>query len=110
MIFGGDFNIFRPKTARYGDEDYSAEVVQSQFRYVGPFPAKIVEIAYDETLQSVQYLMDMNPPESMTPFSRVTEREVVKEDKEFNLRIMKMDWRDRPTAKELLEDEWFWKD
>lgn len=38
LIFGGDFNIFRPKTACYGDEDYNVEVVQSQFRYFGPFP------------------------------------------------------------------------
>lgn len=107
MIFGGDFNIFRPKTARYGDEDYNVEVVQSQFRYFGPFPSKIREIVNDETFQSVLYLMHLNPPEKMTPFSLVTEREVIKEDKEFILKIMKMDWRDRPTAKELLEDEWF---
>lgn len=110
MIFGGDFNIFRPKTARYGDEDYNVEVVQSQFRYFGPFPPKIREIVNDETYQSVLYLMHLNPPEIMTPFSLVTEREVVKEDKEFILRIMKMDWRDRPTAKELLEAEWFHKE
>lgn len=107
LIFGGDFNIFRPKTARFGDEDYNVEVVHSQFRYFGPFPAKIREIVDDETFQSVLYLMQLNPPESMTPFRFVTEREVVKNDKEFILKIMKMDWRDRPTAKELLEDEWF---
>lgn len=80
-------------------------MVQSKFRYFGPIPAKFAEISNEETLQSVQYLMDLNPPERMTPFSRVTEREVVKENKEFILRIMEMDWRDRPTAKELLEDE-----
>ncbi|ROW08763.1 hypothetical protein VPNG_06406 [Cytospora leucostoma] len=107
LIFGGDFNIFRPRTARYGDEDYNVEVVQSQFRYFGPFPPKIREVVDDETYTSVLYLMHLNPPESMTPFRLVTEREVVKEDKDFILRIMKMDWRDRPTAKELLEDEWF---
>ncbi|POS78968.1 serine/threonine protein kinase [Diaporthe helianthi] len=110
LIFGGNFNIFRPKTARYGDEDYNVEVVQSQFRYFGPFPYSIREIVNDETLQSVLYLMKLNPPESMTPFSMVTEREVAKEDREFILKIMKMDWRDRPTAKELLEDQWFRKE
>ncbi|KAG8164264.1 hypothetical protein KVR01_006182 [Diaporthe batatas] len=107
LIFGGDFNIFRPKKARYGDEDYNVEVLESQFRYFGPFPFKIREIVNDETFQTVLYLMQLNPPESMTHFSRVTEREVVKEDKDFILKIMRMDWRDRPTAKELLEDEWF---
>ncbi|ROV94032.1 hypothetical protein VMCG_08229 [Cytospora schulzeri] len=61
----------------------------------------------DETYMSVLYLMHLNPPERMTPFRLVPEREVVKEDTEFILRIMKMDWRDRPTVKELLEDKWF---
>lgn len=36
-----------------------------------------------------------------------TEREVCVRDKEFIGKIMKMDWRDRPRAKELLEDDWF---
>jgi hypothetical protein len=43
----------------------------------------------------------------MTEFHRTTEKEVCKEDKEFIYKIMKMDWRDRPTAKELLKDKWF---
>lgn len=43
----------------------------------------------------------------MTLFQRVAEREVIKKDKDFILKIMKMDWRDRPTAEELLQDEWF---
>ena len=43
----------------------------------------------------------------MKPFERITEREISKEDKTFMLKIMKLDLRDRPTAKELLEDMWF---
>ncbi len=107
MLYGGDFNIFRPKDVRYGDETYNLEVVKSQFRYFGPFPAKVREIFNDETLTSIVYLMEMVPPETMTPFRFVTEREMAKEDKDFVLKIMQMDWRDRPTAKELLRDEWF---
>ncbi|KAI0459525.1 STE/STE20 protein kinase [Xylaria acuta] len=107
LIYGGDFNIFRPKGVRYGDEEYNVEVVKSQFRYFGPFPPKIQEIVNEETLTSIVYLMQLIPPEKTTPFRFVTEREVDKEDKEFILKIMQMDWRDRPTAKELLQDEWF---
>ena len=81
--------------------------MKSQFRYFGPFPPKIREIVTDETFTSVFYLMQLIPPEKMTPFRQVTEREVTREDKEFILKIMQMDWRDRPTAKELLQDEWF---
>ncbi|GAW23010.1 hypothetical protein ANO14919_125580 [Xylariales sp. No.14919] len=43
----------------------------------------------------------------MTSFRFVTEREVAEEDKDFVLKIMQMDWRDRPTAEELLRGEWF---
>ncbi|KAJ8105173.1 hypothetical protein ONZ43_g7529 [Nemania bipapillata] len=107
LLYGGDFNIFRPKTVRYGDETYNLEVVKSQFRYFGPFPPKITEIFNAETLTSIVRLMELIPPETMTPFRFITEREVAKEDREFVLRIMHMDWRDRPTAKELLQDEWF---
>lgn len=63
LVFG-DFNIFRLKTARCSDEDYNVEVVQSQFRYFGPFPPEIREIVDDETYQSVLYLMHLNPPEN----------------------------------------------
>jgi serine/threonine protein kinase len=43
----------------------------------------------------------------MKPFGYVTDREITKEDKAFILKIMKLDPRDSPTAKELLQDEWF---
>ena len=47
------------------------------------------------------------PQSQTTPFYRTTEREVGKKDKEFIGKIMMLDWRDRPTTKELLADEWF---
>jgi hypothetical protein len=47
------------------------------------------------------------PPEKMTPFARTTEKEVIKKDKDFIEKIIMLDWRDRPTAKKLLEDEWW---
>lgn len=39
--------------------------------------------------------------------SQISEAEVLKEDRDFILKIMKLDPRDRPSAEELLEDEWF---
>ena len=82
-------------------------MVKSQFRYFGPFPAKVEEIFTKETLTSILYLMQLVPPSDMTPFSTVSEREVGREDRDFILKIMQMDWRDRPSAKELLQDRWF---
>lgn len=47
------------------------------------------------------------PHELMKPFEYITDREITNEDKAFILKLMKLDPRDRPTAKELLHDEWF---
>ncbi|KAG4444420.1 hypothetical protein IFR05_000011 [Cadophora sp. M221] len=47
----------------------------------------------------------MAPPSK--PFRQVTRREIPPADRDFILKIMKLDYRDRPTANQLLEDEWF---
>lgn len=94
----------------FGHEEYGLEVLKRQFQYFGPFPSKYEEIASKETVAAICYLMQEIPKSKMTPFHRTTEREVCKEDNEFIGKIMKLDWRDRPTAKELLEDEWFKED
>jgi hypothetical protein len=86
------------------------EVLKQQFRYFGPFPAKYEEIARPETVNAILYLMQEIPQSKTTPFRRVTEREVCRKDKDFIGKVMMMDWRDRPTAKELLEDDWFKED
>lgn len=94
----------------YGHEEYGLEVLKRQFRYFGPFPLKYEEIASPDVITSMLYLMQEIPKSQTTPFSRTTEREVGAKDKEFIGRMMKMDWRDRPTTRELLEDEWFRED
>lgn len=43
--------------------------------------------------------------EKKKPFSRISQQEISQEDKEFILKIMKLDPRDRPSAAELLQDE-----
>lgn len=91
-------------------EEYLLGVLTEQFRYFAPFPAKFEEIAGPETISSILYLMQVVPRESTTPFSQTTEHEVGKDDREFIGKIMKLDWRDRPTAKELLADEWWAND
>ena len=110
LIYGGHFNIFRPRNVLYGYEEYNLEVLKRQFQYFGPFPAKYEEIANRETVEAILYLMDQIPQSHTTPFFRTTEREVCEKDKVFIGKIMMMDWRDRPTAKELLEDDWFKED
>ncbi|KAF1844390.1 kinase-like protein [Cucurbitaria berberidis CBS 394.84] len=108
LIYGGDFHLFRPNVDR-DHEEYILGVVMEQLRCFGPFPEKIHDIASPETFQSIIWLSQQLPAEKRTPFDLVTEREVMKKDKDFIGKIMKLDWRDRPTAKELLEDKW-WHD
>jgi serine/threonine protein kinase len=50
------------------------------------------------------------PKSETTPFSMITEKEVCRRDKDFIMGTMKMDCRDRPTAKDLLGHEWFSED
>ena len=73
----------------------------------GPFPLSFREIADENILTILAYVMNGVPHELLKPFQYITEREIIKEDKEFILKIMKLNPRDRPTAKELLQDEWF---
>ncbi|PVH71412.1 serine/threonine protein kinase [Cadophora sp. DSE1049] len=110
LIYGGNFNLFRPHTVSAGHEEYGLEVLKRQFRYFGPFPAKYEEIASPETIAAILYLMEEIPQSQTTPFHRTTEKEVCKKDKEFIGKIMMLDWKDRPTAGELLENEWFKED
>ena len=86
------------------------EVLKQQFRYFGPWPGKYEEVASPETVQAILWIMQEIPKSETTPFSMITEREVCKKDKEFIGKIMMMDWRDRPTAGELLTDGWFRED
>jgi serine/threonine protein kinase len=51
--------------------------------------------------------MHETPPDSLRPFQQTTSKEISEADKDFILRIMKLDPRDRPTAASLLEDVWF---
>ncbi|KAK2765666.1 hypothetical protein FQN54_008522 [Arachnomyces sp. PD_36] len=107
LIYGGDFNLFDPTTVPYGHEEYNLEVLKQQFRYFGPWPGKYEEIASPETVRAIQYIMQEIPKSDTTPFRMITQKEVCRKDNEFIQKIMMMDWRDRPTARELLVDDWF---
>jgi len=59
LIYGGNFNLFLPKGLTREDEEYVVGVVIEQFKYLGPFPAKMEEIADPETVQSIITIMEM---------------------------------------------------
>ena len=106
MIWGDNFSIFKPKVPR-GHDRYELEILANYHIYFGPYPPSYADLADQETLGILSFVMNDVPSEKLKPFSLASQREISKEDKEFVLRIMKLDPRDRPTAKLLLEDEWF---
>lgn len=106
---GGNFYLFRPDGFDRDHEEYTLEVLKERLRWFGPFPKKFCEIASEEVALALLYLLETIPREKTTPFHLVTERQFSKKDKEFIGRTLLFDWRDRPTAAELLKDPW-WED
>ena len=109
LIYGGDFHILAPRDVPFGHEDYEISILTQQFKHFGPVPPKYRELieGNQEIDMIIQYLFEKVPRSEMKPFSLVSEKEVLGRDKEFICKIMKMDPRERPTAKELLQDDWF---
>ena len=83
-------------------------VLIKQLSIFGPVPLGFQDIADDERLeiltQTIHYINDNNLKK---PFHLSVDKELSKEDRKFICKIMKLDPRERPTAKELLRDEWF---
>jgi serine/threonine protein kinase len=106
LLYGRGFTIFDPKIPADHD-DFHAKILNKHYEIFGSFPSSYQEIADDGRLDLLATIMDQTPPEALSLFSWTSPAEVSDVDKAFILRIMKLDPRDRPTALELLEDEWF---
>jgi NH3-dependent NAD+ synthetase len=113
MMYGSYFNLCTPQIQRDEEEDglefLLLDVFLRQLYWFGPLPDKIVEVANEEVVDVIATLKEHNMPAQQGMFKTIPESELSKKDNEFIRRIMKLDWRDRPSAKELLEDQW-WND
>lgn len=111
LIWGDNWHIFRPENANVDSEEYPALVLIKQASIFGPIALSYQEIADDERLEvlakTINYINDNNLKK---PFYLSADKELSKEDRTFICKIMKFDPRDRPTAKELLQAEWFRED
>lgn len=86
---------------------YDTAIVVHQHQWFGPFPISYKKFADKDTQEAIIGIMSAVPPEKLKPFQYLNEREICNEDKAFILKIMKLDPRDRPIVRELLQDEWF---
>ncbi|KAK3306268.1 kinase-like domain-containing protein [Chaetomium strumarium] len=87
LLYGGNYHLFNPAIDKVRPEDdlYELTVLKRMYKFFGPFP---------------ESYKDFNDEETMIF------REIPPADKSFILKIMKLDPRDRPTAQQLLQDEW----
>ncbi|EXJ84125.1 STE protein kinase [Capronia epimyces CBS 606.96] len=104
---GGNHWGARLANTQLSDGEYELQILIQQSKYFGPFPPKYVDLVRSDEIAMATIAYVLDTVESLTPFNMTTEREVSKADKEFICKIMKIDPRDRPTAKELLLDPWF---
>jgi serine/threonine protein kinase len=83
-------------------------VLVEQIRRFGPFNESFEEIANAERLAictgAIEYIQEHK---KWLPFSQSVDKELARPDRDFIAKMMKLDPRDRPTARELLQDEWF---
>ncbi|KAK4108298.1 kinase-like protein [Canariomyces notabilis] len=107
LLYGGNYHLFNPAIdgLRPEDDEYELTVLKRMYKFFGPFPRSYEDFHDKETMIFVNYLNNEGPPEK--PFRLVTKREIPPADNVFIRNIMKLDPRDRPTAEQLLQDEWF---
>ncbi|KAF1912435.1 hypothetical protein BDU57DRAFT_590239 [Ampelomyces quisqualis] len=88
-------------------QDWHIFVLAKQASLFGPFPLSYVDIANEER-QGILAIINnyMNKNGLWKPFATAEDPELTLEDRTFICKIMRMDPRDKPTAKELLEDPW----
>jgi hypothetical protein len=99
----------KPKVS-VGHEDYEFEVLKQQLQFFGPISPKyyVDQVQGRKDLeQTILRLLEVIPVEQGSLFKRITEKGISKKVSIFLQKIMIWDWRDRPTAKQLLEDKWF---
>ncbi|KAE8363780.1 serine/threonine protein kinase [Aspergillus caelatus] len=99
------FHIFKPNLPVDSDE-CDLKILMKHHQCFGSFPASYDEIADQDRLAVLVWIMQNTPLETPRPFHLITSREISQQDMEFVFKIRKLDHRDRPTADSLFGDGW----
>ena len=107
LIFGHHWHITEPKGVEPDDVNYGFWVLVKQVRHFGPVPLSYKEIANGDRLGILTTVINYVKANILQlPFSMSEDEELLKEDRDFIVKLMKLDPRDRPTATDLLQDKW----
>lgn len=109
LIYGDNWHMFNPGNDGLGvdHDEYELAILKKHHQFLGLFPVSYNDISDPDGIRLIVMAMEGVPAEKMKPFHAITTREMAREDNAFLLKLMKLDPRDRPTAGEILEDEWF---
>ncbi|KAG4429474.1 hypothetical protein IFR05_015037 [Cadophora sp. M221] len=113
LIWGLNWHMFKPdpKDATADDEEYLIHIIIRQLAQLGPTPKSYIDLIPREDSDrwsilssATQYIKES---QKRRPFKLIEDDCLREDDRVFLLRVMTWDPRDRPTAKELLQDPWF---
>ncbi|MCJ1411532.1 hypothetical protein MMC19_005622 [Ptychographa xylographoides] len=108
LIWGNNWHIFKPTGVPFESAEYPIQVLIKQVSIFGPVPLSYGEIADSDRLGILDAVINVVTDHNLQkPFALSTDEELSAADRTFLCKIMKLDPRDRPTATELLRDEWF---
>lgn len=86
-------------------------VIVKEVSHFGPIPKSYLELIPEEDADRWHILgsavLKMREIGGAKPFYITSDACLTEEDREFLLKVMKLDPRDRPTACQLLKDKWF---
>ena len=108
MIYGEGFHIFKPDVPA-DDDKYDVKILMTPYRCFGPFRKSYEEIADQDRIATLMWVMQNSPSEALGPFRLTSVREICQKDKAFVLKIMRLYPRDRPSARALLENSWVYQ-
>lgn len=103
FMYGGSFHLFKPDVPADHD-DYEVQILMNHYQYFGPFPLSYQDLAGQDCLAALTWIVRNCPQETLRPFRLTAEREICIQNRDFICRIIKLDPRDRTSANELLED------